>query len=95
MGSKLEVSFVDNNEYIILTQEGIHRIIDIVRDSQCKCIKVKLECFMSEGYRRYIINVINANRDKQMFKCKFKSPCYILKFKPEVFKVLRNKKACS
>lgn len=68
MAGGYEVDFLNKGEFIVLSQSMVLDIIHMTQISQTSRLIVKLEELMSIGYIEYLVNIINGNRENNMFQ---------------------------
>lgn len=66
-----EISFAEEDEYIILSETAIYTIIYATQKNSSVQIKISVERLVSAGYANYLIKMINANREHPMFRYQY------------------------
>lgn len=66
-----EVEFLKEGEFIVLSKSMVTDILHKTKLSTNNRLVIKLEEMMSIGYIRYLVNVINSNRENVMFEYKY------------------------
>lgn len=71
MAVSYEISFAGEDEYIILPVPAIDTIIHAVRRGRSVRIKISIERLLPAGYVRYMVGMVNANRENKMFRYQY------------------------
>lgn len=68
LGNVFEVEFLKKGEFIVLPLSVVRDLIDIAKKSQTSSLKISLERLIPIDYIEYLVNVINGNKGKDLFR---------------------------
>lgn len=68
MAISYEISFAEEDEYIILPEPSIYTIIYAVQKEHAAQVIISIERLFPAGYIKYMVNMLNANRENKLFR---------------------------